>query len=71
MTSKTVPFNRVAVSFLLIAMIGACCLWAAPPAAAQNGQATSAAATDVRGTWSGTFIPKHANVALFHDDGRD
>ena len=66
MTSKTVPLHRMASSFLLIAVIGVCCLWAAPPAAAQNGQAaSSAAAIDVRGTWSGSFYPKHANVTPF------
>lgn len=65
MTSKTLLFNDLVRSFLLITVIGAG-LCAATPAEAKGDQATSAAgSTDVRGTWSGTFFSKHANVASF------
>jgi hypothetical protein len=65
MTSKTLPFNLVG-SLLLITVIGTGALCGASPAQAKGGQSTSAAgAMDVRGTWSGTFFPKHANVAPF------
>ena len=66
MASKTLSFHHVAGSLLLIAFIGAGCLCAAVPATAQNGPvASSAASVDVRGTWSGSFFPKHANVTPF------
>ena len=66
MTSKTLLFNNLVSSFLLIIVIGAGSLCAANPAEAKSGPTTSAAAsTDVKGTWSGTFFPKHANVAPF------
>ena len=66
MTSKTLLFNNLVSSLLLITVIGAGSLCGASPAQAKSGQATSAAgATDVTGTWSGTFFPKHANVASF------
>jgi hypothetical protein len=65
MASKTL-FNNLVRSFLLIIVIGAGSLSAAIPAEAKDGQNTSAApSTDVTGTWSGTFISKHANVASF------
>ena len=71
MTSKIVSF-RVALSLLLLmTMMGAASLYAASPADDKSKQATSAAsptqqpATDVKGTWSGTFFSKHANVAPF------
>jgi hypothetical protein len=56
---------------LLLTMLGATCLYAPSPADAQSKQATSAAdsaqqpATEIRGTWSGTFFSKHSNVAPF------
>jgi len=66
MTSKTLLFHNLVSSLLLITVIGAGTLCAASPAEAKSGQATSAAgSTDFRGTWSGTFFSKHANVASF------
>jgi hypothetical protein len=66
MTSKTLLFHNLVSSLLLITVIGAGSLCCASPAQAKGGQSTSAApSTDVTGTWSGTFIPKHANVASF------
>ena len=59
------------LSLLLMTTIGAAYLYAASPADAQSKQATSAAdsaqqpATEIRGTWSGTFFSKHSNVAPF------
>ena len=56
---------------LLMTMMGAAYLYAPSPADAQSKQATSAAgstqqpATEIRGTWSGTFFSKHSNVAPF------
>src|SRR5215467_11221719 len=57
---------------LFLLMTGAACLYFSPSAEAQSNQtalppAGSArpAAADVRGTWSGTFFPKHSNVAPF------
>jgi hypothetical protein len=65
MTSKTL-FNNVVSSFLILIVICAGSICASNLAEAKSGQATSpAGATDVRGTWSGTFFPKHANVAPF------
>jgi hypothetical protein len=65
MTSRTLQFNNRASSFLLIIIvIGAGSLCSASPS--KSGQTTSAApSTDVTGTWSGTFISKHANVSSF------
>ena len=66
MTSKTRLFNNLVGSFLLIIVMSAGSLCGASPAEAKSDQAASAAdATDVRGTWSGTFFSKHANVASF------
>jgi hypothetical protein len=66
MTSKTLLFNKLVSSFLLITVIGIGPICAASLAEAKNEQPTSAAgSTDVTGTWSGTFFSKHANVASF------
>ena len=71
MTSKTLSFRVLLRSLLvLMTMLGAY-LCASTPAAAQDKQATSAAgsrqqpATEIRGTWSGTFFSKHSTVAPF------
>jgi len=58
---------------LTTAVMGAACLYlyVPGPAGAQTKQGASAAsstqpaATDMRGTWSGTFFSKHSNVAPF------
>jgi len=69
MTSKTFSFHVLPFSVLLLmAMMGSASVYAASPAGDQSKQDTSAAgttATDVRGTWSGTFFSKHSNVAPF------
>ena len=72
MNSETFSFRVLLFSsLLLMAMIGSTSLYAAKPADDQNKAATSAAgpaqqpATDVRGTWSGTFFSKHSNVVPF------
>jgi hypothetical protein len=70
MTSKTLSFYVRLLSLRLL-MTGAACLYFSGPVEAQSKQATTAAgsaqstAVDVRGTWSGTFFPKHSNVAPF------
>ena len=57
--------------FLLMTLIGAGYSYVSNPVDAQSKQAPSPAgsasqlAADVRGTWSGTFFPKHSNVAPF------
>src|SRR5438445_11398839 len=67
MTSKTFSFHVLPFSVLLLmAMMGSASVYAASPAGDQSKQDTSAAgttATDVRGTWSGTFFSKHSNAA--------
>jgi hypothetical protein len=72
MTSKTFSFHvRLLSLLLLMTMMGAARLSASTPADAQSEQATSAAgsteqpATEIRGTWSGTFFSKHSNVVPF------
>ena len=72
MTSKTSSHHVLLLSLLLLmTMMGASYLYAPSPAHAQSNQATSAAgstqqpATEIRGTWSGTFFSKHSNVAPF------
>jgi hypothetical protein len=72
MTSKTFSFHvRLLSLLLLMTMMGAAFLYASTPADAQSKQATSAAeskqqpATEIRGTWSGSFFSKHSNVAPF------
>lgn len=66
MTSETLRFNNLVRSFLLITIIGAGSLCGASDAQAKSRQTTSAGgATDVKGTWSGTFFSKHANIAPF------
>jgi hypothetical protein len=72
MTPKVLSFSALLPSLLLLmTMIGAASLYSAIPADGQNRQSTSAAssrqqpATDFKGTWSGTFFSKHANVAPF------
>ena len=72
MTSKSFSFHVWLLSLLLLmTMMGAAYLYASTPADAQSKQATSAAeskqqpATEIRGTWSGTFFSKHSNVAPF------
>src|SRR2546428_8522249 len=69
MTSKTFSFHVLPFSVLLLmAMMGSASVYAASPAGDQSKQDTSAAgttATEVRGTWSGSFFSKHSNVAPF------
>ena len=66
MTNKTHLFNNLVSSFLLIIVIGAGSLFSLSPAEAKSEPANSAAASpDVKGTWSGTFFPKHSNVPAF------
>jgi len=72
MTSKTFSFHvRLLSLLLLMNMMGAANLYASSQADAQSKQATSAAeskqqpATEIRGTWSGSFFSKHSNVAPF------
>jgi hypothetical protein len=71
MTSKTLSFNILLLSLLLMIMIQAGSLYAAGPSDDQGKEPTSAAgstqqpAIDVKGTWSGTFFSKHSNVAPF------
>jgi hypothetical protein len=71
MTSKTFLINVLFLSFLLISTVGAGPIYAAAHANPDSKPPTSAAgstqqaATDVRGTWSGTFFSKHSNVAPF------
>src|SRR4029077_18661172 len=55
---------------LLMSLMDAAYLYAARPGDAEGKQATAGgptqqAATDARGTWSGTFFLKHSNVAAF------
>ena len=65
MTSRTLQFNNLASSFLLIIIvIGAGPLCSASPS--KSEPTTSAArSAEVTGTWSGTFFSKHANVSSF------
>lgn len=65
MSSKTLLFKNLVSSILLITVMGAGSLCGAN--AASSGQPTSAGggSADVRGTWTGTFFPKHANVRSF------
>jgi hypothetical protein len=70
MASKTI--NILLPSLLLITILPAWFLWAASPANPQSSQSTPgaggtqpAAATDVTGTWSGTFFSRHSNVPPF------
>jgi hypothetical protein len=66
MTSKTLVFNNLVRSFLLMSVIATGSLCAALRAEVGDGQhGSSAGSTDVRGTWSGTFFSRHANVAPF------
>ena len=71
MTSKTLLINVLFPSLLLISRVGAGPIYAAAAGNPDGKQTTSAtgstqqAATDVRGTWSGTFFSKHSNVAPF------
>ena len=72
MTSKSFSFHvRLLSLLLLMTMMGAAYLYASTPADAQSKQATSAAeskqqpATEISGTWSGSFFSKHSNVAPF------
>jgi len=72
MTSKTLSFNIVPLSWLLLmTMMLAVALHAASIASDESKQPTSAAgatqqaASDIKGTWSGTFYSKHSNVAPF------
>jgi hypothetical protein len=70
MTSKAFSCHVLFLSLLLTTVMGAY-LYAPSPAGAQSKQATSAdgstqqPATDIKGTWSGTFFSKHSNVAPF------
>ena len=70
MTSKTISFSVLCLSFLL-SMMRTTPLYAAGPGDDQSKPIRSATgfaqqpAADVKGTWSGTFFSKHANVAPF------
>src|SRR5712692_9299511 len=65
MTSKTFLFRILLLSFLVL--MGAASLYAASPGdrSAFAAGSTQQPAADFRGTWSGTFFSKHANVAPF------
>src|SRR5713101_4400751 len=65
MTSKTFLFRVLLLSFLVL--MGAASLYAASPGdrSAFTAGSTQQPAADFRGTWSGTFFSKHANVAPF------
>ena len=72
MTSIIFSFRVLLSSFLLLmTMTGASSLYATSSADNQSGQATSAASSTQQptpafiGTWSGTFLSRHANVAPF------
>src|ERR1700685_233510 len=66
MTSKVGPFHNLVGIFLLFTLISAGSLVRPTPPHANSPQApTAAGQIDVTGTWSGTFFPKHANVAPF------
>jgi len=70
MTSKTFLINVLFPSFLLISTVGAGPIYAAAHANPDSKPTSAAgstqqAATDVRGTWSGTFFSKHSNVPPF------
>jgi hypothetical protein len=66
MTSRTPLFNNLVSSFFLMIVISAGSLCGVSPARTKGGQpASSAGLPDVTGTWSGTFVSKHANVAFF------
>jgi hypothetical protein len=66
MTSKTLQCKTLVHSILLIFVIGTSSLCAADSGKGKDGQLTSSTGlTDVRGTWTGTFFPRHANVSSF------
>jgi hypothetical protein len=71
MTSKIFSFRVPLLSLLLLMpMMVVASLYAASPTDDQSKQVTSAGptqqpATDLKGTWSGTFFSKHPNVAPF------
>jgi hypothetical protein len=66
MTSKVLSFHHLVGMFLLMTLINAGSLHASSSADAKSAQAPAAVrAIDVTGTWSGTFFPKHTNVAPF------
>ena len=72
MISKTFSCRVLFLSLLLLMTVMEAAYFYAPsPAGAQSKQATSAvsstqqSATDMKGTWSGTFFSKHSNVAPF------
>ena len=71
MTGKTFSFNTLLLSLLAMTMMGAAPLYAASPADDQSNQPASTAGstreapTDVKGTWSGTFFSRHANIVPF------
>jgi hypothetical protein len=64
MTRKSTAIRILLLSFLVI--MGVALLFAASPAVTSSPSgAPQQAAADLRGTWSGTFFSKHANVASF------
>ena len=71
MTSKTISFNIVLRSLLLLMTMGVGSLYAVSQVDDHSKQPASAAGStrhaviDVRGTWSGTFFSKDSNVAAF------
>jgi hypothetical protein len=72
MISKTFSCRVLFLSLLLpMTVMEAAYFYAPSPADAQSKQATSASgstpqpATEISGTWSGTFFSKHSNVAPF------
>lgn len=71
MTSKTFLFNVVLLISLLLMTMGTAFLYAATPPDEQNTQPKSADGSaqqshvDIKGTWSGTFLSRHSNIAPF------
>jgi hypothetical protein len=72
MISRIFAFRVLALSFLvLMTMMRAASVSAASPTgdqsqrAASTDSSTQPAAPDFKGTWSGTFFSKHANVPAF------
>ena len=65
MSSKTFLIKILFPSFLLISTVGAGPLQAANQASTAPAGSAQQAASDVKGTWSGTFFSKHSNVSPF------
>lgn len=65
MSSKTFLINVLFPCFLLISTVGAGPLQAASQASTTPTGSTPQAASDVKGTWSGTFFSKNSSVSPF------